>query len=179
MQYNFNFNNRCAVEGISCALSSLISVGRAPVIVCIGSDRISGDSLGPITGSMLKKKLFLPQIFILGNLEKTVTAKEVNYLNHFLRETFPHRLILCVDSAVGSFSDVGAIKISDAPISPGSGINKKLAKVGDVSIQGVVAEKGLLNAASLSEVRMNMVYKMSDIISDSIASFLLGGNLTL
>lgn len=179
MQYNFNFNNRCAVNGISCALASLISAKRAPIIVCIGSDRISGDSLGPITGSMLKKKLRLPQIFVLGCLEKTVTAKEVNYLNYFLKETFPNRLIICVDSAVGSFSDVGAIKISDAPISPGSGINKKLAKIGDVSIQGVVAEKGILCAAALSEVRMHMIYKMSDIISDSIASFILGESFTL
>jgi len=179
MQYNFNFNNRCAVNGIACALTSLIGAKRAPVIVCIGSDRISGDSLGPITGSMLKKKLFLPQIFVLGCLEKTITAKEVNYLNNFIKETLRDRLVICVDSAVGAFSDVGAIKISDSPLIPGSGINKKLAKVGDVSIQGVVTEKGMLCKTALSEVRMNMVYKMSDIISDAIASFILEGNFIL
>lgn len=179
MQYNFNFNNRCAVGGLACALKNLIRARYAPVIVCVGSDKISGDSLGPITGSMLTKKLALPQIFVLGTLESTVTAKEVNYINNFVRRTFKNRLIICVDSAVGASSDVGAIKISDSSLMPGSGVNKKTDKIGDVSIQGVVAEKGFLSRAALAEVRMNMVYKMSDIISEALALYLSESDLHL
>lgn len=179
MQYNFNFNNRCAVNGLACALKNLVHAKYAPVIICVGSDKISGDSLGPITGSMLIKKLALPQIFVLGSLESTVTAKEVNYLNTFVKQTYKKRLIICVDSAVGAYSDVGAIKISDSSLMPGSGVNKKTEKIGDVSIQGVVAEKGLLSRTALAEVRMSMVYKMSDIISQALAIYLTESNLYL
>lgn len=172
MQYNFYYNNRRAALGVTSALKKFIRADVAPVIVCIGSDRVSGDSLGPVTGSMLKNKLAMPDVFVLGSLENTITAKEVKYLNAFLKETFFKRPIICVDSAVGSLSDVGVIKISDAPLLPGSGINKRLGKIGDVSVQGVVAEKNLLSKSALSEVKMGMVYKMSDIISDSIAKYL-------
>lgn len=171
MQYNFYYNNRRAVVGVLSALKKFVGTDNAPVIVCIGSDRVSGDSLGPITGSMLKNKLPLPDVFVLGSLESTVTAKEVKYLGEFLRETFARRTIICVDSAVGNMSDVGVIKVSDSPLLPGSGINKRLGKIGDVSIQGVVAEKSFLSRSALSEVKMGMVYKMSDIISDSITKF--------
>lgn len=179
MQYNFYYNNRCAANGVLSALRKFIAAKRAPVIVCIGSDRVSGDSLGPITGSMLKNKLTLPEVFVLGSLESTITAKEVRYLNEFLRETFAKRTIICVDSAVGSLSDVGVIKISDAPLLPGSGINKRLGQIGDVSVQGVVAEKGFLSKSALTEVKMGMVYKMSEIISDSITKYLAPKDCTI
>jgi len=172
MQYNFYYNNRCAVNGISCAIKKFLNTNLAPIIVCVGSDLISGDSLGPLTGSMLKTKLAPKKITVFGSLENTVTAKEVKYLNNLLRKTFLNRLIICVDAAVGEFSDVGVIKVSDSPLYPGSGINKKLGKIGDISVQGVVAEKNLASRAALSSVRMNMVYKMSAIISDSIAGYL-------
>lgn len=168
MQYNFYYNNRRAVIGVLSALKKFICADKPPVIVCIGSDRVSGDSLGPVTGSMLKNKLNNPQVIVLGSLDGTVTAKEIKYLNSFLRETFLGRTVICIDSAVGSLSDVGVIKISDSPLLPGSGINKRLGKIGDVSVQGVVAEKNFLSKSALSEVKMGMIYKMSDIISDSI-----------
>lgn len=179
MQYNFYYNNRRAANGISLALKKLADADRPPIFVCVGSDLISGDSLGPITGSMLKTKIALPQAVILGNLEKTITAKEIKYLAPFLKDTFPTRPIVTVDAAVGDMSDVGVIKVSDAPLSPGSGVNKRLGKIGDVSVQGVVAEKNILSANALAEVRMKMVYKMSDIISDAIADFFAAHDLAL
>jgi len=137
------------------------------------------DSLGPITGSMLKAKMAPPQTVVLGNLENTITAKEIKYLNRFLRDTFPSRLIVTIDAAVGDLSDVGVIKVSDAPLSPGSGVNKRLGKVGDISVQGVVAEKNFLSKRALAEVRMKMVYKMSDVISDAIAEYFVANALAL
>lgn len=44
-----------------------------PVILCIGTDRIIGDSLGPLTGSLLKKRAG-EALHVYGTLEHTVHA---------------------------------------------------------------------------------------------------------
>ena len=51
-------------------------------------------------------------------------------------------------------------------IKPGSGANKRLAKVGDVSVMGIVAEKSLFNYSLFSSTRLNIVYKMAEIIAE-------------
>ena len=70
------------------------------------------------------------------------------------------------------------IKINNKGLKPGLGANKKLPAVGDVSIMGIVAEKSLFNYSLLNLTRLNLVYKMSDIISDSLATFLMNAHKT-
>ncbi len=173
MQYNFHFRNKYAVNGTTLALQKLTAKEkRAPVVVCIGSDLVSGDSLGPVVGTMILKKTEKKGILLFGSLDCTVTAREIKYLNYFLKATFKDRLVVTVDAAVGRGDEVGLIKISDSPLRPGSGINKKLGEVGNINIQGVVAEKTPLLERTLKEVRMNMIYKMADVISDSLSDYI-------
>ena len=97
-----------------------------PVVVCIGSDLAIGDSLGPITGSMLKYKTEGLGVFLYGTLSAPITAKEIKYMREFLKETHRKSPIIAIDAAVGEKGDIGLIKIDDAPIKPGAGANKKL-----------------------------------------------------
>ena len=143
-----------------------------PVVVCVGSDLAIGDSLGPITGSMLQYKTQGLNAFIYGTLSAPVTAKEIGTLRAFLRETHRGTPVLAIDAAVGDKGDIGLIKLSDTPLLPGAGANKKLGAVGDVSIMGVVAEKSVGNYGLLNTTRLNLVYGMSEIISDAVASLL-------
>ena len=55
---------------------------------------------------------------------------------------------------------------------PGAGANKKLGAIGDMSIMGIVAEKSVANYGLLNTTRLNLVYTMSEIISDAISSLL-------
>ena len=143
-----------------------------PVIVCIGSDLAVGDSLGPITGSMLKYKTQGLRAFIYGTLASPITAKEIKYLRAFLKETHKGSQIIAVDAAVGTEGDVGLLKLSDSPLFPGAGANKKLGAIGDISIMGIVAEKSLANYGLLNTTRLNLVYTMSEIVSEAIATVL-------
>ena len=143
-----------------------------PVIVCIGSDLAIGDSLGPITGSLLKYKTQGLGVFVYGTLAAPVTAKEVKYLRAFLKQTHPASQIVAIDAAVGVEGDIGLIKLSDAPLYPGAGANKKLGAVGDVSLMGIVAEKSVANYNLLNTTRLNLVYKMAEIISDALSCLL-------
>ena len=194
MEYAFHIYNKYAADGISMAIESLLkadlhrklssranaefrkrfdgNLHKPPVVVCIGSDLAVGDSLGPIAGSMLKYKTQGLGVFVYGTLAAPVTAKEVKYLRTFLKETHPASQIIAVDAAVGAEGDIGLIKLTDKPLYPGAGANKKLGAVGDISVMGIVAEKSLANYGLLNTTRLNLVYTMSEIVSESLSAVL-------
>ena len=174
MDYSFNLYNSLAPGGVCLALKKIVPLdGEAPVILCIGSDLSVGDSLGPVTGTKLKQYLAGLNCYVYGTLAKPITAHEVKYMNEFLKQTHPNSPIIAVDAAVGLAGDIGLIKIARRGLKPGSGANKKLQKVGDVSIMGIIAEQSMFNYSLFSATRLNVIYKMSEIIAEGITSFVL------
>lgn len=143
-----------------------------PIVVCVGSDLVIGDSLGPLTGSMLTFKTQGLGAYIYGTLQNPITAKEVKYLKDFLRKTHPGRSIIAVDAAVGRVEDIGIVKITSTPLSPGAGANKQLGSFGDATVLGVVAEKSMGNYALFNNTRLRLVHTMADKISEGIATLL-------
>ena len=176
MDYSFNLYNSMAPGGICLALKKSVPEKEgAPVILCVGSDLSVGDSLGPVTGTKLKEKLSFLNCFVYGTLARPITAHEVKYMNEFLKQTHPQSPIIAIDAAVGLAGDIGLIRIAKRGLKPGSGANKRLSKVGDVSIMGIVAEKSVFNYSLFSATRLNFIYKMSEIISEGVANFILEG----
>lgn len=173
-EYSFNLYNSLAPGGTVLALKKVVPDSlHTPVLLCVGSDLSVGDSLGPLVGTNLKEKLRGLNCYIYGTLSKPVTAHEVKYVNEFLHHTHPESPIIAIDAAVGSSGDIGLIKIARHGVKPGSGANKKLARVGDVSIIGIIAEKSIFNFSILSATRLNIVYRMADIISEGVATYIM------
>lgn len=182
MEYAFHAFNKHAENGVSTTLQKLLNekMTRAgidltqnpPVVVCVGSDLVIGDSLGPMVGSMLAYKTQGLGVFVYGTLAAPITAKEVKQMKTFLKHTHPNRPVIAVDAAVGAQGDVGLIKVSNDPLFPGAGTGKQLGSFGDVSVIGVVAEKSIGNYALLNATRLRLVYKMSQQIADGIADLL-------
>ena len=173
MDYSFNLYNKLAPDGICLALKKSTPEGASPVILCIGSDLSVGDSLGPVTGTKLKQQLAGLNCYVYGTLAKPITAHEVKYMNDFLRLTHPASPIIAIDAAVGNAGDIGLIRVAGRGLRPGSGANKRLAKVGDVSVMGIIAEQSVFNYSLFSATRLNVVYKMSEILADGVTSFVL------
>lgn len=195
MEYTFHVFNKLAADGVALSLDRLLKrdfqrkkqkkagagtrliedtelFNAPPVVVCVGSDLVIGDSLGPITGSMLRYKTQGLNVFIYGTLASPVTAKEIKYIRALLQDSHPNSQIITVDAAVGEEGDIGLVKLSDSPLKPGAGANKKLGAIGDVSALGIVAEKSVANYGLLNTTRLNLVYTMSEILSDGIAALL-------
>ena len=195
MEYSFHVFNKLAADGVALSLDRLLKrdfqqknhkktgagtssiknselFNAPPVIVCVGSDLVIGDSLGPITGSMLRYKTQGLNVFIYGTLASPVTAKEIKYIRALLKDAHPNSQIVTVDAAVGEEGDIGLIKLSDSPLKPGAGAQKKLGAIGDISALGIVAEKSVANYGLLNTTRLNLVYTMSEILSDGIAALL-------
>ena len=108
--------------------------------------------------------------YVYGTLKSPVTAKEVKYVNDFLRKTHPDSKIIAIDAAVGEESDVGLIKVTDGALRPGSGANKRLGKVGDVSVLGIVARKSAFSYSLLNLTRLNVIYAMAERIAAAVSS---------
>ena len=168
--YSFNFTNEYASDGICQALSQYNQKNLYPILICIGSDIVLGDSLGPLVGTMLKKKNARP--FIYGTLNYPVTAKEVAYARTYLKQMHPNSVSIAIDAAVGDADDVGLIRVVNGGLKPGLGVNKNLGVVGDVSIVGIVASKSLQNYNLFNATRLNLIYKMAEKISDGIEKYL-------
>ncbi len=140
-----------------------------PVIICVGTDSAIGDTLGPLCGTKLKDKN-LP-CFVYGSLDKTITAKEIQSVKDFIACVHPLSKTLVIDAAVGSEEDVGKLKITNNGIYPGLGADKKLPKLGDASIIGIVAPRSKNNHVFMNLTRFSPVYKMAQTISDGISLY--------
>ena len=168
--YSFNTFNNYAEEGIFQALNTFNPKNNKPILICIGSDLVLGDSLGPLVGTLLKKKNV--RSYIYGTLNFPITAKEVDYARTYLKQMHPNSVSIAIDAAVGSRDDVGLIRVLNKGLKPGLGVDKKLGVIGDISIVGVVAEKSVSNHNLFNLTRLNLVYKMAEKIAMGIEKYI-------
>lgn len=167
--FNAFYNN--TDNSVSNAILSCNKKNQTPIIVCIGSDLVLGDSLGPLVGTMLVKRNV--PAYVYGTLNSPITAKEITCAKTHIKLLHPDAFIVAIDAAVGSTDDIGLIKVSDKGLKPGLGVDKNLGVIGDCSIIGVVAGKSLQNYNLFNMTRLNLIYKMAEIIADGIEKFIL------
>ncbi len=137
------------------------------VILCIGTDRVTGDSLGPLIGYKLKKS-FSKSATIYGTLDEPIHAKNIKETIDEIYNLYNNPLVIAIDACLGRIDHVGYITIGKGFIRPGAGVNKELPKVGDIAITGIVNFSGVMDMLILQSTRLNIVMKMADIISSGI-----------
>ena len=152
-------------------LELIKSARETPVIICIGSDRVTGDCLGPLVGHLLTTK-YNVMTFVYGTLNRPVTALNLFENAEFIKQAHPKAKVLAVDAALGSPSDIGLIRINKGGVYPGSAVNKVLPKVGDYSIVAVVNSGGGQADLNLNSTRLNLVMTMAEAIAGGISDAL-------
>ncbi len=140
---------------------------REIVIVCIGTDRSTGDSLGPIIGHKLKG-LRQENIHILGNLDMPVHAKNLEDITKQIYSSYNNPFVIAVDACLGKMEHVGHITVGQGPLKPGSAVNKDLQPIGDIHITGIVNFSGFMDFLILQNTRLGTVMKMADLIAGGI-----------
>lgn len=148
------------------------TISEMPVIICIGSTRVTGDCLGPIVGHLLKTNYNVPA-FIYGTLEKPVTAANIEETVKFVEMVHGGKPVIAVDAAVGRADSIGEIRIYDDGIYPGLAAGKVLSKVGTHSIIGVVEEKSYFGANLLLSTRFGLVSELAETIALAVNDFLM------
>lgn len=148
-------------------LSEAIKDNRPIVFLCIGSDRSTGDSLGPLVGDKIN---FLNQnnIFIYGTLENTVHASNLKETLKFIKSKHKKPFIVAIDACLGIVDRVGCVIIEKKPLKPGKALKKDLPEVGDLRILGIVNILGSLEFMVLQNTRLYTVMLLAKTISSGI-----------
>ena len=171
LQY-FNPSEQHALFQFTDAFSELLEKhdfeNREIVLICIGSDRATGDCLGPIVGHKLRfheRHLNKKGFHVYGTLEKPVHAKNLEASIHFIQMYHPGSLVIAIDASLGVANHVGYITLGEGSLCPGVGVDKSLPSVGDIFITGIVNLSGFGGQMLLQTTHLNLVMQLADFIS--------------
>lgn len=137
------------------------------VFVCIGSDRSTGDALGPLTGTKLKMMNLDSHIY--GTLDEPVHATNLAEHIALIQKTFKDPYIIAIDACLGQMDNVGYLSFGRGSVKPGAAVKKDLPPIGDAYITGIVNVSGFMEHLVLQSTRLNLVMKMADAIARAIA----------
>ncbi|WP_342563667.1 spore protease YyaC [Paenibacillus sp. FSL R7-0345] len=146
------------------------------VIVCVGTDRSTGDSLGPLVGTALSR-FHSPLFHLYGTLDEPVHAVNLEETLTLIYNKHNDPFIIGIDACLGHSASVGCIQVVDGPLRPGAGVNKQLPPVGDIHLTGIVNVGGFMEYFVLQNTRLSLVMRLSDIIAVSLFSALKQWNI--
>ena len=152
-------------------LKDIKSQNRPIIFLCIGTDRATGDSLGPLIGYKLKN-LSQKNIYIYGSLEYPIHSVNLVEILNKIKCNFKNPFIVGIDASLGDVQQIGKIFIEDLPLHPGLALNKNLPEVGEMNIKGVVNISGSLDFMMLQNTRLFVVMSLADCISNGIKYFI-------
>lgn len=144
-------------------------IPREYVVVCIGTDRSTGDALGPLTGTYLAEQR-PKHLTIYGSLHEPVHATNLNEYVQKLNEYHQNPFVIAVDACLGKNSSVGHIITGTGSIKPGAALNKSLPEVGDIYLTGVVNVSGFMEYSVLQNTRLSLVVDMAKTIASLLIS---------
>lgn len=144
----------------------LLSKQNKPVFLCVGTDKVVGDSLGALVGEMLKNKYQING-YIYGTLDRNVTAVNLAETIKEIKQSHPYSPIVLIDGVLGPLDEVGQVKYYPSGAYP-SGEYGTGYYVGDYSILAVVNCKGMDSLTFVKSVRLKTIITMAEFIADSI-----------
>ena len=148
--------------------------GNHILIVCVGTDRSTGDAFGPIIGSRLASLPPLSGVEVFGTLDEPVHAVNLVSVLDRIHNLYSEKpFIVAIDACLGRFEHVGHITLERGALRPGAGVNKTLPEFGDVTLTGVVNVSGFMEYFVLQNTRLSVVMRMSDIVVDSLRRSLI------
>lgn len=174
VRHRIHVDDEFAARSLSSAILEHLApaavAGKALTVVCIGTDRSTGDALGPLVGARLAPVL-PEQVQLLGTLDKPVHAANLHDVLKQLQraDTTSSQYVIAIDACLGRSESVGYMSVKRGPLHPGTGVNKTLPPVGDCHIMGVVNVGGFMEYFVLQNTRLSLVMRMADTIAEALS----------
>lgn len=112
-------------------LKRKIKVDKTKILfLCIGTSKILWDSIGPLVGDYLEKRI--GSEYVLGNKTNNICGRS-DLIKNFWK--LKNKYIVAIDSALTKRNLEGEVFISNKPIVLGLGINKNKGIIGNCSIK--------------------------------------------
>lgn len=152
-----------AEDYVSEAIGKMIPNYGEIVVLAIGSDRVTGDCLGPIVGHLLSMR----GVVVYGGLRSPVNALNVEEVTKIIKQRHPYAFIIAIDSAVGSDDEVGKVRVIPRGLCPAAATGNPMPRVGNISVVGIVSPKRL-GAKALGDVRLGSVFPIASVIAEGV-----------
>ena len=133
--------------------------------LCVGTDKVVGDAIGPLVGSNLKKyinKNNIKNIKVIENLDNPLINKNIENFKKI------KGIKILIDSAISNSYKVGEIIVEEKSNKLVSAFFNEKNINYDISIKAIVAENSFnntLNLIRLQNVSVKTVIKMSEKIT--------------
>lgn len=138
------------------------------IFVCIGSDRATGDCLGPLVGYYLQ----LLGYDVVGTIYDPLHAQNIfDKINNIPR----YKTVIAIDAALGDKEHLYTYLVRSGPLHPGLGVGKHLTPIGNYSIMGMVninegSEDDFFKNLIIQTTRLGIVWKMANDILQAIVN---------
>ncbi len=170
-QASFHFEDPGSLYKLQQAVSSMLNElnpesSRPLVLVCIGTDRATGDCLGPLVGTRLRS--LSSKMDIYGSLQHPVHASNLSEILNQVYAAFSNPLIGAIDACLGNTDRIGYVNVRSGSLKPGTALKKSLPEVGDFHISGVVNVGGFFEHMVLQNTRLYLVYRMAELIAKGL-----------
>lgn len=146
-------------------LKQALSQQKEIVFLCIGTDRSTGDALGPLVGSHIYELCLDMRPYIYGTLDHPVHAVNLKETLKIINKKHPNAYIIAIDACLGKYESIGFITAGEGTIQPGAGVNKRLPEVGHFYFSGIVNVGGFMEYTVLQNTRLSIVMHMANAIS--------------
>lgn len=168
------YNNKKGIDKIIDTLTNTlakVSKNTSIILVCIGTDRSTGDSLGPLVGTLLQKSKLLNKnknLFLYGTLHNPVHAENLSETLDKISKYHSGSFVIAIDACLGKLENVDNINFDTEPIKPGAGVGKDLPYVGNCHVTATVNVGGYMEYMVLQNTRLSLVYKQAECIKNII-----------
>lgn len=162
-----NIEEEMMSDTLSSYLNEWLPPSKEVVIACIGTDRSTGDSFGPLVGSMLEDQK-LESFHVYGTLEDPLHALNLKERVQTINTEHPNPYILAIDACLGRATSVGSVVLGKGTLSPGSALKKDLPPIGDLHISGMVNVSGFMEHVVLQNTRLHVVMQMAAKVAAAI-----------
>ncbi|GGP11396.1 spore protease YyaC [Oceanobacillus neutriphilus] len=130
------------------------------IAVFIGTDRSTGDALGPLAGTYFEE--MCPQnLHVYGTVHDPVHAVNLQESLCSIYKKYDKPYLIAIDACLGKSSSIGSIIAENKPLKPGLALNKQLPQVGNMNITGVVNISGFMEHTVLQNTRLSLVMDMA------------------
>lgn len=164
--YAFEENS---VSEISKYIFNIINGQKKILVLCIGTDICTGDSFGPLTGTLLKKNNC--PCTIIGDLENIVHYNNLKDKINYIKCNYKDYFIIAIDASLGDSNNIGKVIIEKGSIFPATALKSKNISIGDIAIKAIVNRYSSIKSANeyiLQQTRLYHVYSMAEILSTAL-----------
>lgn len=148
-------------------LAQLPQLNDEIIVMCIGTDRSTGDALGPLVGSLFTM-VNPKKLKVYGSLHKPIHAINLEEYLNYINSTYKNPYIIAIDASLGRKESIGSLITGLGSIKPGAAVNKSLPPVGDIHLIAVVNFYSMTGYSVLQTTRLSIIYDMATVISKAL-----------